>query len=148
MLILYGATAGVSVVKLYAGAFIPGFLLAGMYMLFVMVRAWMNPALAPRLPRDAVAYPISRVFWELVTSFLPLSGLIAAVLGAILFGLATPSEAAAMGALGALAAAGYGATPRTAQGRFSHRPHHRWSAGCSSAPSSFRRCSATSADSG
>jgi tripartite ATP-independent transporter DctM subunit len=108
MLILYGATAGVSVVKLYAGAFIPGLLLASMYMLFVIVRAWMNPALAPRLPRDAVAYPISRVLWELVTGFLPLSGLIAAVLGAILFGLATPSEAAAMGALGALMlAAGY-----------------------------------------
>ena len=108
MLILYGATAGVSVVKLYAGAFFPGFLLASMYMAFVMVRAWMNPALAPRLPRDAVAYPISRVLWELVTGFLPLSGLIAAVLGAILFGLATPSEAAAMGALGALLlAAGY-----------------------------------------
>jgi tripartite ATP-independent transporter DctM subunit len=108
MLILYGATAGVSVVKLYAGAFIPGFLLAGMYMVFVMLRAWMNPALAPRLPRDAVAYPLSRVLRELVTGFLPLSGLIAAVLGAILFGLATPSEAAAMGALGALVlAAGY-----------------------------------------
>ena len=108
MLILYGATAGVSVVKLYAGAFLPGFLLAGMYMVFVMLRAWINPALAPRLPRDAVAYPISRVIWELVTGFLPLSGLIAAVLGAILFGLATPSEAAAMGALGALLlAAGY-----------------------------------------
>ena len=108
MLILYGATAGVSVVKLYAGAFFPGFLLAGMYMVFVMLRAWINPALAPRLPRDAVAYPISRVIWELVTGFLPLSGLIAAVLGAILFGLATPSEAAAMGALGALLlAAGY-----------------------------------------
>jgi tripartite ATP-independent transporter DctM subunit len=108
MLILYGATAGVSVVKLYAGAFIPGFLLAGMYMGFVMLRAWMNPPLAPRLPRDAVAYPLSRVLRELVTGFLPLSGLIAAVLGAILFGLATPSEAAAMGALGALMlAAGY-----------------------------------------
>lgn len=108
MLILYGGTAGVSVVKLYAGAFFPGFLLASMYMAFVMVRAWMNPALAPRLPRDAVAYPISRVLWELVTGFLPLPGLIAAVLGAILFGLATPSEAAAMGALGALLlAAGY-----------------------------------------
>jgi tripartite ATP-independent transporter DctM subunit len=108
MLILYGATAGVSVVKLYAGAFIPGFLLAGMYMVFVMLRAWINPALAPRLPRDAVAYPLSRVLRELVTGFLPLSGLIAAVLGAILFGLATPSEAAAMGALGALVlAAGY-----------------------------------------
>jgi tripartite ATP-independent transporter DctM subunit len=108
MLILYGATAGVSVVKLYAGAFIPGMLLAGLYMVYVMVRAWLNPELAPRLPRDAVAYPVSRVLWELLTGFVPLAALIAAVLGAILFGVATPSEAAAMGALGALVlAAGY-----------------------------------------
>jgi tripartite ATP-independent transporter DctM subunit len=108
MLILYGATAGVSVVKLYAGAFLPGMLLAGMYIAYVMIRGWLNPSLAPRLPRDAVAYPASRVLWELATGFLPLAALIAAVLGAILFGLATPSEAAAMGALGALLlAAGY-----------------------------------------
>jgi tripartite ATP-independent transporter DctM subunit len=108
MLILYGATAGVSVVKLYAGAFIPGLLLAGMYMVYVIVRGWLNPALAPRLPRDAAAFPLTRVLWELLTGFLPLALLITAVLGAILFGLATPSEAAAMGALGALVlAAGY-----------------------------------------
>ena len=102
MLILYGATAGVSVVKLYAGAFLPGLLLAGMYMAYVMLRGWLNPALAPRLPRDAAAFPLSRILWELLTGFLPLAALITAVLGAILFGLATPSEAAAMGALGAL----------------------------------------------
>src|ERR1700754_49716 len=50
MLILYGATAGVSVVKLYAGAFFPGLMLAGLYMLYVVVMALLNPALAPRLP--------------------------------------------------------------------------------------------------
>ena len=60
------------------------------------------------MSRDEVAIPFSRVLYELVTGFAPLSALILAVLGAILFGLATPSEAAAMGAFGALVlAAGY-----------------------------------------
>ena len=49
MLIVYGATAGVSVVRLYAGAMIPGFLLAGLYVVYVITRAWLNPKLAPKL---------------------------------------------------------------------------------------------------
>jgi tripartite ATP-independent transporter DctM subunit len=102
MLILYGATAGVSVVKLYAGAFFPGLMLAGLYMLYVIIRAWLNPSLAPKLPKEMTAIPFWRVFQELLTSLVPLALLIASVLGAIILGLATPSEAAAMGALGAL----------------------------------------------
>ncbi|ARP99911.1 TRAP transporter large permease [Pseudorhodoplanes sinuspersici] len=110
MLILYGATAGVSVVKLYAGAFFPGIMLASLYILFTMVMALLNPKLAPRLPAEQRNVPIATVFWSLVTSFLPLFALIAAALGSIVFGLATPSEAAAMGSLGALLlAVGYGA---------------------------------------
>jgi tripartite ATP-independent transporter DctM subunit len=102
MLILYAATAGVSVVKLYAAAFIPGLMLASFYMLYVIVRVMLNPALAPKLPIEERKVPIGRVLWSLLTSFFPLALLISAVLGAIIFGLATPSEAAAIGALGAL----------------------------------------------
>ena len=102
MLILYGATAGVSPVQLYAGAFFPGFMLAGLYMIYVMARAIINPSLAPKLPKSDVSVPIYQVAWMLLTSFFPLAALIVAVLGAIIFGLATPSEAAAIGALGAL----------------------------------------------
>jgi TRAP-type mannitol/chloroaromatic compound transport system permease large subunit len=110
MLILYGATAGVSVVKLYAGAFFPGIMLAGLYMLYVMIMALLNPKLAPKLPADERNVPLSQVGWALLTSFAPLAGLIGAALGSIIFGLATPSEAAAMGSLGALLlAVGYGA---------------------------------------
>jgi tripartite ATP-independent transporter DctM subunit len=66
------------------------------------VRAWWNPALAPKPPEAEVRVPIARVTFDLMTSFLPLAVLILAVLGAILFGIATPHEAAAMGALGAI----------------------------------------------
>ena len=102
MLILYGATAGVSVVKLYAAAFIPGLMLTGLYMGYVIIRAMLNPALAPKLPRDLQAGSVMEIIIALATSFLPLALLISSVLGAIIFGIATPSEAAAVGAAGAV----------------------------------------------
>ncbi|MGA0565483.1 TRAP transporter large permease [Ancylobacter sp. VNQ12] len=102
MLILYGATAGVSVVKLYAAAFIPGITLAGMYMAYVIIRVIINPALAPKLPAEERNVPAGEIAWALLTSFLPLVALIVSVLGCIIFGLATPSEAAAIGAMGAI----------------------------------------------
>ena len=102
LLILYAATAGEFVVKLYAGAFIPGFLLAGLYILYVIGRAIINPKLAPKLPDDEGRIPPLQVAWALLTSFFPLAVLIMSVLGAILLGLATPTEAAAVGSFGAL----------------------------------------------
>ena len=102
MLIVYGATAAVSVVKLYAAAMLPGFLLAGLYIVYVVGRAALNPKLAPKLPRSETDIPLLQVVVMLVKSFVPLTVLILSVLGAILFGLATPSEAAAIGALGGL----------------------------------------------
>lgn len=103
MLIVYSAAAGVSVVKLYAAALLPGFLLAGLYLIYVVGRATLQPQLAPKLPeRELAQISRSEVWLALVTSFFPLAFLILAVLGAILFGLATPTEAASIGALGAL----------------------------------------------
>jgi tripartite ATP-independent transporter DctM subunit len=102
MLILYGATAGVSVPKLYAGALFPGLLLAGLYMLYVLFRCWRDPSLAPKLPKEQTDVPWMAVLWALLTSFFPLTILIMAVLGCIFFGLATPTEAAAVGSLGSL----------------------------------------------
>lgn len=103
MLIVYSATTNVSVVKLYAGAFLPGFMLAGLYMLYVIGRAILRPDLAPP-PRDEDVPKMStlQLTGMVITSFVPLAALILAVLGAILFGLATPSEAAAVGSLGGL----------------------------------------------
>jgi tripartite ATP-independent transporter DctM subunit len=102
LLIVYAATAGVSAVKLYAAAFIPGFMLAGFYVLYIIARAMINPALCPKLPPEQTNVPTKTVVWALLTSFLPLALLIISVLGAILFGLATPSEAAGAGALASL----------------------------------------------
>jgi tripartite ATP-independent transporter DctM subunit len=110
LLIVYAATAGVSAVKLYAAAFIPGFLLTAFYIGYVMIRAIINPKLAPKLPSEQTDIPFGQVLYALATSFLPLALLILCVLGAILFGLATPSEAAGVGALGSIIlAAVYGA---------------------------------------
>jgi tripartite ATP-independent transporter DctM subunit len=108
MLIVYGAQAGISVVKLYAAALLPGFLLAGMYIVYAIVLALLKPRLAPPLPKEQGNVTFGRMLFMLTTSFVPLALLILCVLGAIMFGLATPTEAAAVGALGAiLLAAGY-----------------------------------------
>ena len=102
MLIVYSATSSVSVVKLYAAAMLPGFLLAGLYVLYVIAVAIVKPKLAPKLPREEANVSWGRVLILLAQAFLPLALLILAVLGSILFGLATPTEAASVGAFGAL----------------------------------------------
>lgn len=103
MLIVYAAASGVSIVKLYAGALFPGLLLAGLYIIYVIARAASNPKLAPKPTREEIGeVTFGQIVVQLLTSFFPLAFLILAVLGAILFGLATPSEAAAVGALGGL----------------------------------------------
>ena len=102
MLILYGATAGVSVPKLYAGALFPGMMLAGLYVLYVIIRCALDPSLAPKLPPEERKVSFAKVVWSLATSFFPMALLILSVLGAIFFGIATPTEAAAVGALGSL----------------------------------------------
>jgi tripartite ATP-independent transporter DctM subunit len=108
MLIVYGAISGVSVVRLYAGALIPGFMLAGLYIMYVIGRAWINPKLAPKPPKEQTDIPNRELFIMLLTSVFPLTILILSVLGSILFGLATPSEAASVGAVGSIVlAAGY-----------------------------------------
>jgi len=101
MLIVYAALAELSVLRLYAAAIIPGFLLAGFYMVYVVGRAYFNPSIAPKPLEEEV--PSTRVIIiQLLTSFVPLALLILSVLGSILLGLATPAEAAAIGAFGGL----------------------------------------------
>jgi tripartite ATP-independent transporter DctM subunit len=101
LLIVYAATASVSVVKLYAAAIIPGFALAALYVIYVIIRATLNPSLCPK-PKDVQDYSVWQSILLVMQAFVPLAALIMAVLGSILLGLATPSEAAAMGALGGI----------------------------------------------
>ncbi len=101
MLIVYAAIAELSPLRLYAAAVFPGFMLAGFYILYVIIRAKITPSLAPK-PLDEEVPPKSEIYLSLLTSFVPLTVLIMMVLGSILGGLATPAEAAAMGALGAV----------------------------------------------
>ena len=101
MLIVYAAIAELSPLRLYAAAMFPGLLLAGLYILYVIVRVFFQPQLAPK-PRAEDVPPASQIYWDLLVSFVPLTALITMVLGSILGGLATPAEAAAMGALGGL----------------------------------------------
>jgi tripartite ATP-independent transporter DctM subunit len=111
MLIVYAATSGVSVVRMYAAALIPGLLLSSLYLIYIVTRAIINPNLAPKPSKAEVGdHSIPELAWMMLTSFFPLAMLILAVLGAILFGLATPSEAAALGAAGGIVlAVAYGA---------------------------------------
>ena len=101
MLIVYAAIAELSVLRLYAAAMIPGIMLASFYIIYVVGRAFFNPKLAPKPIEEEV--PSTRVIiFQMFTSVLPLSALIFSVLGSILMGLATPAEAAAIGAAGGL----------------------------------------------
>jgi tripartite ATP-independent transporter DctM subunit len=101
MLIVYAAIAELSPLRLYAAAMFPGLILAGLYIVYVIIRVFANPSLAPK-PRQEDIPPAIQIYTDLLVSFVPLTLLIASVLGSILGGLATPAEAAAMGALGGL----------------------------------------------
>jgi tripartite ATP-independent transporter DctM subunit len=102
MLIVMGPVLGVSVADLYAAAFGPGFMLAGIYLLYLVVRSFINPKLGPPVPREERVTSLVAILREVAIGVLPLLLLITATLGSILAGLATPTEASGIGALGAL----------------------------------------------
>jgi tripartite ATP-independent transporter DctM subunit len=102
MLIVMGPVLGVSVADLYAAAFGPGFLLAGMYIVYTMVRSFINPKLGPPVPLDERQASWVIVVKEVLLGMVPLGLLIGSTLGSILMGIATPTEAASVGVAGAL----------------------------------------------
>jgi tripartite ATP-independent transporter DctM subunit len=102
MLIVMGPVLGISVADLYAAAFGPGFLLAGIYLVYLAGRAFINPKLGPPVPKEERVQSLYVMLREIAIGVVPLLGLIAATLGSILAGLATPTEAAGIGSLGAL----------------------------------------------
>ena len=102
MLIVMGPVLGVSVADLYASAFGPGFLLAGLYIVYLMGRSLINPKLGPPVPKEERVHSVGVMIREVLLGVVPLLGLITATLGSILAGLATPTEAAGIGTAGAL----------------------------------------------
>jgi tripartite ATP-independent transporter DctM subunit len=102
MLIVMGPVLGVSVAQLYAAAFGPGFLLASLYVAYLLIRSYLNPALGPALPMEERLASNKEKLMEFLKGMVPLGVLIAGTLGTILGGLATPTEAASMGSVGAL----------------------------------------------
>ena len=99
MLVVYGPMATLSVGKLFMGAFMPGFMLSGLYLIYIAVRSYLEPELAPAVPLEERSVPLLKKTVDLIVSLVPPSILVVAVLGAIFFGVATPTEAAAVGAL-------------------------------------------------
>ena len=101
MLIVYSVIAQLSPLRLFAAAIFPGLILAGLYIAYAIIRAWIDPSIAPK-PKAEDIPPRAEILKEVLVSFVPLFGLIMLVLGTILSGMATPAEAAAAGAFGAI----------------------------------------------
>ncbi len=108
MLIFYGATSGVSISDLFIAGIIPGIILAAMDILYVGGRAALQPHIAPAISIEERNKVAGRdLFIMICKSMLPPLFLILAVLGSIFFGVAAPSEAGGMGALGAMLVAAF-----------------------------------------
>jgi tripartite ATP-independent transporter DctM subunit len=102
MLIVMGPVVGVPATDLFAAAVIPGLLLSGLYIVYCLVRSFMNPALGPPLPLEERADSFGAVVRELVVGIAPVVVIILATLGVILAGIATPTDAGAVGAFAVL----------------------------------------------
>lgn len=101
--IVYAITAQISIGKMFAAGIVPGLILAGSYAAYILIRTWLNPALAPK-PEQVATVPLSEKLARSKALILP--GLVViGVLGSIYAGIATPTEAAAVGVLGAAASA-------------------------------------------
>jgi len=101
MFIIYGVTVGESIGKLFMGGVGPGILLAGLYMTYIAVRAYFQPKVAPPAPKELTMMPLRQKIGLLRALVLP-ALLIMGVMGSIFTGVATPGEAAGIGAMGAL----------------------------------------------
>ena len=105
LFVLYGVNAGVSIGKLFIGGIVPGFILASLFVLYIGIRAYANPKLAPAIPKEERQASFMQQLALTKSLILPVL-LIIGVLGSIYLGIATPGEAAGVGAVGAMICAG------------------------------------------
>lgn len=109
VLVVLSDQIGVSVGRLFVGSVIPGLMLSGSYILYVLIIAYLWPHMAPALPLEARTQHGLELIMRVIKAVVPPVLLIFAVLGSIFFGIATPTEAGAVGAVGAtILAAIYG----------------------------------------
>jgi len=106
VLVVLADQLGVSVGDLFVGSLTPGIILAAMYAIYVAGVAWLRPAAAPALPREVWKIPLPQLLRQVLLVMLPPLILILVVLGSIFSGIATPTEAGALGALGSILIAG------------------------------------------
>ena len=102
MLVIYGPMAEISVGKLFMGAFVPGLVLSGLYCSYIAIRCFFQPKIAPAVPVEERKVPFLKKTTMLFTSLVPPVILVLSVLGSIFFGVAPPTEAAAVGAFAAM----------------------------------------------
>ena len=102
MLVVMGPIMEIPVTDLFAAAIIPGIMLACLYAGYVTIRCYLNPSLGPVLPMEMRAESMKAVWIEFFKGLVPPALLVFAALGSILFGYATPTEAAGCGAVGSL----------------------------------------------
>ena len=102
MLVVMGPIMEIPVTDLFAAAIIPGILLAMLYAGYTTIRCWLDPSLGPVLPEEMRATSMKEVWIEFFLGLVPPAALVFAALGSILFGFATPTEAAGCGAMGSL----------------------------------------------
>ena len=102
MLVVMGPILEVSIMRLFAGAFLPGFLLSSLFISYCLIRSALQPSVGPPLPPEERSPSILYSLRELLVGLIPISTVILATLGSILTGFATPTEGAAIGCVGAL----------------------------------------------
>jgi tripartite ATP-independent transporter DctM subunit len=108
MLVMYGPLANLSVAKLFAGALFPGLVLSALYLAYILIKCWLKPSTAPGISADERPAVGAKLVLHTVIQILPAFVLIVSVLGSIIVGVASPTEASGVGAFAALVlAAGY-----------------------------------------
>jgi tripartite ATP-independent transporter DctM subunit len=100
--VIYASIANMSVGQLYAGMLLPGLLMVGLFLVYIVARCLLDPQAGPPVAEDEIAMPLGTKLWLTLTGFVPAIVLITAVLGSTMFGIASPTEAASVGALCAL----------------------------------------------
>jgi tripartite ATP-independent transporter DctM subunit len=102
VVVIYATSAQLSIGRMFAGILIPGVLMVVFFVLYILLRCWWRPADGPPAPREERAVPLAQKLWVTLTALLPALALVVAVIGSILAGIASPTEAAGVGALGTI----------------------------------------------